>query len=322
MMGKGGRAIEILRHDGIKKLLKEGKNFTRTQIEESIFVPMINHLYSDGVDMAEEDWDHMLILDACRADMFEEVVGEVGDKYRRRRSNASATPEWIERTFADKSMGDVVYVSANPWVSRQAPDSFHNIINLWVELYDLTHDDLANAGNLGDFDFEYGTTISAREVTDKAIDVAREYSNKRIVVHYFQPHAPCIGYADGSERERPSELHPKANEFLDGKVSKQEVWDVYSENAAYAWCHAKRYLEAVSGEKVVTADHGELFGEILWPFPMRRYAHPMNLHHPNLTTVPWARFEDERREITSDGCNSILVDEEIINTRLRQLGYR
>lgn len=113
MMGKGGRAIEILRHDGIKKLLKEGKNFTRTQIEESIFVPIINHLYSDGVDMAEEDWDHMLILDACRADMFEEVVGEVGDKYRRRRSNASATPEWIERTFAHKSMGDAVYVSAN-----------------------------------------------------------------------------------------------------------------------------------------------------------------------------------------------------------------
>lgn len=323
MIGKIGQAVDILKNEGIRKLLIEAASYSQTQLEERIFIPLIDLLYSEGVDMAQEDWDHLLILDACRADMFEEVIGEVGDTYQRRRSNASATPEWIERTFAEKSMGDVVYVSANPWVSRQAPDSFHDIINLWVELYDLNHDDLTEATSLvEDLDFEPGTTIPAREVTDRAIEVAHKYPNKRIVIHYFQPHAPCIGYSDGTERTQPSQLHPNADSFLNGGVSKQEVWDVYCENTGYVWYHAQRYLDAVSGEAVVTADHGELFGEPLWPFPMRGYGHPKNLHHPEVTTVPWARFSGERREITDEGCNSVLVDEEVITTRLKQLGYR
>ncbi|WP_253739103.1 hypothetical protein [Halohasta salina] len=322
MIQKWKRAIEIFRNNGVRKLFTETRNYTKTRLEESIFIPIINNTYSSGVDMAVEDWDHLLILDACRADMFEEVVGKVGDSYQRRRSNGSATPEWIKRTFASKSMGDTVYVSANPWVSRQAPDSFHDIINLWVELYDLDHADLANATDMRKFDFDYGTTIPARDVTNRAIEVAEEYPNKRIIVHYFQPHAPCIGLRDGTEREEPSRIHPEADSYIEGDVSKEELWEVYCENTGYAWHHAQRYLESVSGKKVVTADHGELFGELLRPFPMRRYAHPDNLHHPKLTTVPWAEFEDERREIEDDGCNSILVDKEIIETRLKQLGYQ
>jgi len=322
MIQKADRAVEILRNYGPKKLFTETCKYTQTQVEESIFIPLINNIYSGGVDMAAEDWDHLLILDACRADMFEEVVGEVGDSYQRRRSNASATREWIKRTFANKSMGDTVYVSANPWVSRQASGSFHNIINLWVELYNLDHSELANAADLQEFDFDYGTTIPAGDVTNRAIEVAEDYPNKRIIVHYFQPHAPCIGYRDGTEREEPSRLHPEADSYIRGDTSKEDLWEVYCENTGYAWHHAKRYLEAVSGKKVVTADHGELFGELLFPFPMGRYAHPVNLHHPELTTVPWAEFEGQRRQIKDDGCNSILVDEQIIETRLRQLGYK
>ena len=322
MNKKGERALEILLDEGPVKLLSESGSYIRGQIEDNIFIPVINYSYPNGVDMATEDWDHLLILDACRADMFEEAVGQVGDSYERRISNASATPEWIKRTFSDKSMGDTVYVSANPWVSKISPGSFHEIINLWVELYELDHEDLAEAEYLGEFDFDYGTTISAQDVTDRAIEIAEDYPNKRIIVHYFQPHAPCIGYRDGTEREEPSRLHPEADSYIRGDTSKEDLWEVYCENTGYAWHHAKRYLEAVSGKKVVTADHGELFGELLFPFPMRRYAHPMNLHHPKLTTVPWAEFEDQRRQIKDDGCNNILVDEQIIETRLRQLGYK
>ena len=157
--------------------------------------------------MATEDWDHLLILDACRADMFEEVVGHVGDSYERRRSNASATPEWIERTFSQKQLGDTVYITANPWASRQAPHSFHEIINIWVEETELNHSDIQNIeGNLDEVDLDLPDTIPAEKVTNRALEVASTYPNKRILVHYFQPHSPCIGKPDGTERNEPG-LH-------------------------------------------------------------------------------------------------------------------
>lgn len=321
MIAKWEQALESISDGGIRELLWESQKYLHKRIEETLFFPLINELYTDGVDMAKEDWDHLLILDACRADVFEEVVGRVG-MYQRRHSNASATPEWISKTFADKSMGDVVYVSANPWISREAPNSFHEIINLWVELYNTNHEEWVDASTLDDFGFDPETTITAREVTNYALEVSEEYQNKRIIVHYFQPHAPYIGRSDGTERDQSSSLYPKSEEYQRGNTSKEEIWDLYRENTGYAWYHAKRYLDNVTGKGVVTADHGELFGEWLWPFPVYRYSHPVGLHHPRLTKVPWVEFNDKRRDTQDDGCNSVLVDNEIIDSRLQQLGYR
>jgi len=322
MKSKWNRALDILNKKGTREFISASTSYLDKMMEEKFLFPLINMVYSDGVDMAEEDWDHLLVLDACRADVFEEVVGQVGDSYQRRYSNASATPEWIRKTFADKSMGDVVYVSANPWVSREAPNSFHNIVNLWVELYNTEHEEWVDASTLKDLDFDPETTISAREVTNHALKVSDEYPDKRIIVHYFQPHAPYIGCSDGTERDKPSKLYPKADEYKKGNVTREEIWKLYRENTGYAWYHANRYINEVEGKAVVTADHGELFGEWLWPFPVHRFSHPVNLHHPRLTEVPWAVFNDKRRETRDHGCNSVFVDDEIIDSRLQQLGYR
>jgi len=82
-------------------------------------------------------------------------------------------------------------------------------------------------------------------------------------------------------------------------------------------------LDELDGKSVVTSDHGNLFGERLWPIPIRRYGHPRGLRHPALIDVPWHEVPFEtRREITADPPRSTEpVAGDLIQRRLEDLGY-
>lgn len=294
------------------------------RFETRVIGPVQQRIYgNDGIDVMAEDWDSLLVIDACRADLFQEVADPGRyDNYRVVKSKASATPEWMERSFAGREFGDTVYVSANPWVSKIAPDSFHHIYNIWLNQYDILEEELANVEVLGELGLDFGATITAESVNDQALNAAEEYPDKRIIAHYFQPHAPYIGSPDGTEKENPEMIHP-GKPLSEGKVTRDEVWKPYRENLGYVLTHALELADQLPGKTVITSDHGELFGEWLWPFPVRGYAHPIGLRLPEITHVPWAVLDDKNRpEITDEGVRSTTVDQDAINERLRDLGYR
>ena len=152
----------------------------------------------------------------------------------------------------------------------------------------------------------------------------QEFPNKRLIVHYFQPHAPCIGLPDGStkpESEVNKDIHP-GRTLKNGDVSRELVWTQYQDNLEYAFHHALNLHNSIGGKSVFTADHGELFGEWCWPVPLRGYAHPSGLRHPKLTTVPWATIDAERRHIKSGEVGTHKANKQNINERLRDLGYK
>ena len=61
------------------------------------------------------DWDALLILDACRYDMFKELVSVPVEPVT---SHASATPQWI-RTMSDAGeFDDVTVITGNPQYSK------------------------------------------------------------------------------------------------------------------------------------------------------------------------------------------------------------
>lgn len=63
-----------------------------------------------------EDWDILIILDACRYDVFEKVHGTYLDgELKKVRSEGSETREWLKKTWVDKY--DLSYYSANPYVN-------------------------------------------------------------------------------------------------------------------------------------------------------------------------------------------------------------
>lgn len=277
----------------------------RNRLLHRMVGPLQKLIYgAGGIDVMTEDWDTLIILDACRADTFESVADlNEFDEYKKVTSRASATPEFVQKHYVGKEFGDTVYINSNPHISRDAPDSFHNRYDVWN-----------NA-----FNEEYGTVLP-ETTRDWAIKAEKEYPNKRLIVHYNQPHGPYIG------EDRITWDYDKARgsgeALKKGLVTEKEFRRAYRSNLEIALPTALELADQLTGRTVITADHGELFGKRQFPIPIRAYAHPPGLRDPDLVRVPWAVVEGERRrEITNDGIMNKTVATDEINDRLEDLGY-
>lgn len=298
----------------------------RDRVQDRLISPILAMLHkNEGIDVVDRDWDNLLILDACRADMFESVVDtDRFDAYETVRSQGSSSPDWIAANFADRELGDIIYITANPWVAREAPSSFHKIVDVWAEEQgageNLDANDLAER----DLATSPAATVTAQRLNEVVERVAEEFPDKRYIVHYFQPHAPCIGNPDGSVKSKDEMnllLHP-GEPLYDGRIGRDAVWEAYEDNLAYVVKHAHQLADSIGGKSVFTADHGELFGDWLCPFPVRGYAHPRNLHHPKLVTVPWAeKTVGSRRHVRTDGVSVTDTEHERVTEQLEKLGY-
>lgn len=304
----------------------DDKHWWLERLQQRFVSPVLAALNGrDGIDVVERDWDNLLILDACRVDMFESVADtERFDTYKTVRSHGSSSPDWIAANFADRELIDTVYVTANPWVAQEAPSSFHEIMNVWAA--EQTNSGDIDAGDLAQRDLATSpaATVTAKHLNEAVRQVKNDYPNKRYIVHYFQPHAPCIGNADGSiksEEEMNLLLHP-GKPLYEGRVDRDTVWEAYEDNLAYVLRHAHQLADDIGGKSVFTADHGELFGDWLWPVPIRGYAHPRHLHHPALVMVPWAeKTVGSRRRIEKGDISDTGTEIEQVTKQLKKLGY-
>ena len=295
----------------------------RRAIENPVlFLRHINRLYhrqlasraDDCVDIFDEDWDTLCILDACRYDMFARRSSLPG-RLESRRSKASSTPEFLQTNFDGRDLRDTVYVTANPQF-YQNQDSlqtqFHEVVNIWRE---------------EGWDEDYGTVLP-ETVTEYATRAARDYPNKRLLVHYMQPHYPFIdadttfdkGHMTGADRENVWE------KLLSGTldVDQDEIWRIYEENLDRALPAVRELMEGLDGKTVITADHGNMVGERSFPIPIREWGHPRGIYTEELVTVPWLEFESgPRREIKTGEAStqSVDVDDGVVADRLQHLGY-
>ena len=273
--------------------------------------------YRDGIQIMDEDWDVLIVLDACRFDLFEEVFDiDRFDSYQTKTSLGSATTEWTARNFAGNEHGDTVYVSANPFTTTVAGNSFHNLIEVWDGAFD-----------------EGLKTVPPEAVADAAVVAGEEHPNKRMIVHFMQPHYPFIGSRKfGSMGFDPDamvndtigdDLMTPWVAIKDGIANRDEVWKAYRQNLEIVMNSVYRVTDTVSGRTIITSDHGNMIGERGWPIPIPVYGHPVGLRYPQLVEVPWAVLEDrERRQVTNDGIQPVAVgDRGVINDRLRDLGY-
>lgn len=272
--------------------------------------------YQSGIDIVGADWDNLVLLDACRYDTFAERAADLPGQLRCVESRASSTRQFLMANFGGKELLDTVYVTANPQLYRiengiydveSIGATFHNVVEVWQDGWDEKH-----------------RTVRPATVTEAALAAAQEYPNKRLIVHYIQPHAPYIG-PTGVE-ELPTDYLDFWRAFEDGEIDVDLATAVkaYEENLDLVLPHARTLLEELEGKTVVTADHGELFGERDHPIPIRRYGHPSYTPHRKLVEVPWLEYESgSRRTITAEerGATEEAVDDEVVKDRLRSLGY-
>jgi len=288
----------------------------------SIALPFHNRVHKSvdgGIMIVDADWDNLLVLDACRADLFESVVEtDQFDAYRTVRSKGSSTAEWLSQNFPD-AYGDVVYVSGNPHTSNITSESFHDLIEVWRTDYD---DDLG--------------TVRHKPIIEAAHDAAANYPEKRLIVHFMQPHHPFIPRPDlqydGWSAKKDGDGEVKVGAGIEmtpwqalesGVVERSGVWDAYRENLELVADDVLQLARDFPGKTVVTSDHGNAFGErpLLAPKPV--FGHPPNVRLDPLVRVPWAVFDGKRKTIHDDGVTSHSdVSTDVIEKRLSELGYR
>lgn len=316
MFGKIGTAARLYRDHGAVAV--------KHRLEEKIVHPLANWYYrtklGPGTDVMDQDWDNLIILDGCRYDAFQDrnrLSGTLGSRV----SRGSSSKEFLDRNFADRDLQDTVYVSANPFVPRVGPDVFHAVLTV-----------------LDEWDEELQTIMPAA-VVERALDAYATYPDKRIIVHFMQPHQPYIG-EKGSEIRRkmrgevdvigwkgePQEGTKQIRApNIDGiDVSRRDVRDAYEENLDIVLDHTRTLLEKIDGKTAITSDHGELLGERILPGTKRHYGHPSDLWLPELRVVPWLVTESgERRNVVAEGGGEFeSVDQDALDEKLRALGYQ
>lgn len=278
----------------------------------------------DGIAVFNEDWDTLVVLDACRYDMFESINPLRGD-LSSRISKGSSTPEWLQANFVGRDLRDTVYVTANPQLERNRENwdvMLHETINVWLE---------------DGWDKATGT-VRAETMTNAALDAAERFPNKRLVVHYMQPHYPFVPSetefdkahlqsisGDGSN---PAGENVWNQKFMgDLNISRNELWSIYVENLEYVLEHVAELLEDLSGRTVITSDHGNYVGERSSPIPIQEYGHPRGLYDEPVVRVPWLVNESGNRRITNSGngkpeSETRSIEETIVEDRLQDLGYK
>jgi len=263
-----------------------------------------------GVDVIEEEWDNLLILDACRYDVFERAYHErdsLGGELQRVRSRAPYTNEFLSRNFGGRELHDTVYVTSSPHVHKsnrgevgEINDDFHAIRHVWRQ------------------------DLHPETLTDAAIDAAEAFPHKRLVFHYIPPHWPFFG-STGAKLFGDCDYEAPWEELTSGEdsVPLDQLRAAYRENLNIALDHVERLLPELDGKTVVSADHGQLLGDREFPIPVRGYGHP-GLRVSELVDVPWLELPfDRRRRIRSEPpveADETIDDERAVET-LENLGY-
>ncbi len=241
----------------------------------------------DGVDIFEEDWDNLLILDGCRYDSLAEQIGgyDVDGELDRRTSRGSATAEFLRGNFHGKTLDDVVYVTASTMLYQE--NVFRGEVD--VELHDVV--------DVWSDDIDYGDDgVDPAAVARQARETAAEYPNKRLIVHFVQPHAPYLGDL-GREQfpdYRPNPLSERFRGVID--TPEETLREIYRENLALVLDEVEDLLTDLVGKSVITADHGMLLGERERPLPVKSFGHPARLYVEEMVTVPWFVTEAETRK--------------------------
>jgi len=131
--------------------------------------------------IANKSWDNLILLDGCRFDAFAKVNNIHGELIKIV-SAGSCTMDWLRNNFSHCDMKDVVYISANPFASyyffqkmlQRTP--FYKIVEVWKDSWS-----------------EELRTVPPSAVNEATLDSLNLYPQKRLLIHYMQPHHPFIG---------------------------------------------------------------------------------------------------------------------------------
>jgi len=310
--------------------LSQIKTKLKFPIHRAIDKPNFNRKYDSGIDVMSHEWDNLIILDACRHDIFSEV-NHIGGDLQQVVSNASHSIDFIESNFNGGRYHDTIYCTANTHAEKIYNGTFFKV----VKTYDV------RAKN----SIAKNRTRAPERVYELALEEYDTHPDKRLIIHFMQPHSPYIGPKAAEIRDRLTDEKNIMfkywsersdiddfdgmifNDLLDaaakGIVTNEEIYTAYTENLEIVLEWVENLLEKLDGTTIITSDHGELLGSSSGIINPTNYFHYQDMYVPELRLVPWLEIKSEyRRKIESDKpISTTSVDEDIVTEQLKDLGY-
>lgn len=292
--------------------------------------------YPVGTHVLDKEWDILIVLDTCRVDAMQVVVENYNflSSTQSTWSIAGSSQDWIAHTF-DKKYNDVledtIYLTANPHAEtvleerEYIPEKHGRGVKKFYkygswnpvkpnEIQELKHlwkyESKNEIGKKGHRD---GYT-PPQYVTDQAIKMGREEDFERLILHYMQPHSPWVSKAIEENRELYShEKHPSHVK----KDGRERVFSAYLDELRYVLDSVELLLDNIDAPSVViTADHGEAFGEY------GVVGHDPGRFHPKVRKVPWVRTSATDKREYEPEMNFSLSTSVSTEDQLKALGYK
>jgi len=282
-----------------------------------------------GTNIFDREWDALIILDACRVDALREVEDEyefieVDDSIT---SLGSTSFEWMNHTFDPDYREEIertAYVTGNGYTERvlgEGGETGHAAMPFGPSNYDVVDaDDFGYLEELWRMDFDgdsewvvgdESTRPHPRYTTDRAITAGREQDTDKLVIQYMYPHDP-FPLADNPDLYRPFDS------LRSGTASRESAWNEYLEHLRFVLDEVEILLNNLDAENVViTADHGEAFGEYGF------YRHVIGCPLPCMRKVPWVKTsgEDTKEYEPTAPASESTTQTVTAEKRLEDLGY-
>lgn len=267
----------------------------------------------DRTHIYELDWDVLIVLDACRPDALHAIaphypwLTDIETHY----SLAGYSLDWLTTTFTPPyraPMQETGFIAWNPYTSftdQVTPQTFGALREVWRDGWD---------NDLG--------CIPPETVTDAAIDVHETTDCDRLIAWYMQPHTPWRA-VDDIERLHENQIGNEDNGrrtvwdlLRQGEMTQLEATLAMGDSLQWALTDIERLLARLPNHLrvVVTADHGELFGE------HGRWGHPKQQYHPEQLQIPVADVDLTRLDEQPSYQHGTTADN--VDDQLEALGYR
>jgi len=255
-------------------------------------------LKNNAIKVMKQKWDYLIILDACRYDIFKLVVSYDAKSVI---SGGSCTQEWLEWNFKGE-FKDVVYIAGNPHFSNFnltrtfGFNPFYKVVEVWDYGWDKKF-----------------KTVHPKTLTEEALKALEKHPNKRMIIHYNQPHHPFLTSQKLIEIDSGTARHLKDYEKKEklsawqaakkGIVPVREVFLAYIDNLKFVMEYVNQLVNKLTGKVILTSDHGDQVGKYML------FGHAFNYRTKHLVVVPWYIAKNTKRKI---------FDKELLNDQEKE----
>ena len=228
--------------------------------------------------LADADWKFLIILDACRYDYFNKIYRKyLKGEVEKRISPTCHTIKWVNKMFPDY-YDDIVYIASIPYINSK-----EEVFDKYGVSYDAKKHFFKVIDNKWTTELK---TVTPDTINDKVKEIIKLYPDKRIVIHYLQPHNTYIGenykkyinlnYKQTNTSKAISKLPIQLLWFIARVLNKKNlrqpmligkaegtkgIRKAYEENLNLVLSKIKELLPNLDGKIIITADHGEYLGE-------------------------------------------------------------